>query len=254
MAKALNFWTQDADGERWLINGPELLIAANRPKRKEKRKMYANKPRHGTKAWMAYIRKFRKNPGGRKRKHHAKRSRNMYSAGAIANRPKTRTITRYVKATRRRSNPGGGGGRGLLGLAGFPGIEPITGAFAGLAVPPVLNYLVSGYIPAAITGNTFGRYAVRAAEVVLPAWLVRRYVNRNVGNIMMFVGIGKLLFDAVREFAPGIPGLSGGIGYQPMLGVYPQQRRGLPPARMVPMMQTSMQSGVPTRLDSGSRF
>lgn len=253
MAKATNFWTQDADGERWLINGPELLIAANRPKKtkKGKRKMYANKPRHGTKAWMSYIRKFRKNPGGRKRKH-AKRKRNMYSAGAIANRPKTRTVTVYAK--RRRSNPGAvGSSRGMFGLAGFPGIEPITGAFAGLAVPPVLNYLVSGYIPAAITGNTFGRYAVRAAEVVIPSWLVRKYVNRNVGNIMMFVGIGKLLFDAVREFAPGIPGLSG-VGFQPMLGVYPQARRGLPAARQVPMMQSQMQSGVPTRLDPGGRF
>jgi hypothetical protein len=248
MAKRLNFWTEDRDGERWLINGPELLIAANRPQKKGKRKMYANKPKHGTKAWMSYIRGLRRTKNGPKR--HKKARRNMYSAGEIANRPKTRTVTRYVKATRRRSNPPGGM-RGML--SGFPGIEPITGAFAGLAVPPVLNYLVSGYIPAAISGNTFGRYAVRAAEVVIPSWLVRRYVNKNVGTIMMFVGISKLLFDGVKEFASGIPGLSG-MGFQPMLGVYPGARRGLPAARPVPMMQTPMTSGVPGRLDPGRRF
>ena len=252
MAKKLNFWTQDNDGERWLINGPELLIAANRPKKKGKRKMYTNKPRHGTKAWMSYIRKFRKNAGG-KRKKHAKRRQNMYSAGQVANRPRTRTVTRYVKANRkRRHNPGATQSRGMFGLAGFPGIEPITGAFAGLTIPPILDYFVKGYIPTALTSNAFGRYAVKGLEAFVPAWLVRRYVNRNVGNIMMFVGIAKVLFDGVREFAPGIPGLSGGVGYQPMLGVY-QQRRGLPALPAVPQMTSAMTSGVPQRLDPARR-
>lgn len=214
--------------------------------------MYTNRPKHGTKAWMSYIRGFRKkNKSSKKRTSHARRS-NMYSAGAVANRPKTRTVTRYVKAKliRRRNPPQS---RGLLGLSGFPGLEPITGAFAGLSVPPLLNYFVSGYIPAAITSNKFGNYAVRAAEVILPSWLVRKYVNRNVGTTMMIVGIGALLYSIAKDVAPQIFGLSGYVGYQPMLGVY-QQRRGLPAARPVPMTTTPMQSGIPSRLDPGRRF
>lgn len=251
MAKKLNFWTQDNDGERWLINGPELLIAANRPKKRGKRKMYTNKPRHGTKAWMSYIRKFRKNKGGSRKRKHAKR--NMYSAGQVANRPRTRTVTRYVKAKliRRKHNPPTQS-RGLFGLRGFPGIEPITGAFAGLTIPPILDYFAKSYIPTSITSTVWGRYAVKGLEAFIPAWLVRRYVNRNVGNIMMFVGIAKVLFDGVREFAPGIPGLSGGMGYQPMLGVY-QQRRGLPAPAPVPMMTSAMTSNIPARLDPARR-
>jgi hypothetical protein len=253
MAKPLiNFWTEDSDGERWMVNDPMLVVASNRPRKKGKKTMaYTNRPKHGTKAWMSYIRGLRRTKTNRPRKH-SKPRRNMYSAGEIANRPrtKTRTITRYVNRPRR--NPPAAS-RGLLGLSGFPGMEQIAGATAGLVVPPVLNYFVSGYIPAAITSNTFGKYAVQAAETVLPAWLVRKYVNRNVGNTMLVVGLGKLVFDLVREFAPGIPGLSG-MGYQPMLGAYTGQRRGFPALRATPMMVSPGIAGVPDRLNPQARF
>jgi hypothetical protein len=251
----VNFWTEDSDGERWLINGPELVIA-NRPQKRKGKKMYTNrrKPRHGTKAWMSYIRGLRKNKGGGHRKKHSRAKRNYYSAGEMANRPRTRTVTRYVTRSTRRNKASAGGSLGRTMFGGLmPGIEPIAGAFAGLAVPPIVNYFVSGYIPASIAANPIGRYAIKAAEVALPSWLIRRYVNRNVGTIMMIAGFGKLLFDAVAEFAPGIPGLSG-MGYQPMLGAYAANRRGLPTARPVPMMQSPMIAGVPDRLNPQTRF
>lgn len=254
MGKTLNFWSQDADGERWLVNGPELMIAANRPKKKGKRKMYANKPRHGTKAWMSYIRGFRKKNKSTKRKH-TKARRNMYSAGQLANPPRTRTVTRYVKAKliRRKRNPGGFLSRGMGGFMGLPGVEPIAGAFAGLVIPPTLQHFVTPYLPTAITSSKIGQYAVAAANVILPAWLIKRYLSRNIGNTMMVVGIGNLLYSIAKEFMPNVFGLSGYVGYQPMLGVY-QQRRGLPAARQVPMMTTAMNSGIPSRLDPSRRF
>jgi hypothetical protein len=256
MAKAVNFWSQDADGERWLVNGPELMIASNRPKKKGKRKMYANKPRHGTKAWMSYIRGFRKKNKSTKRKHHSKARRNMYSAGQIANPPRTRTVTRYVKAKlirRRKSNPGGLFGRSAAGFLGLPGVEPILGAFAGLVVPPTLSHFTAPYLPTSITTSPWGKYAISAANVILPAWLIKKFLSRNIGNTMMVVGIGSLLYSIAKDFMPSVFGLSGYVGYQPMLGVY-QQRRGLPPARQVPMMTTPMQSGIPSRLDPTRRF
>ena len=177
----------------------------------------------------------------------------MYSAGEIANRPRTRTrtVTRYVRT--RRNPPAAS--RGMLAGFGIPGIEPIAGAFAGLVVPPVLRYFTSSFIPATITANPIGKYLVKGAYAFLPAWAVRKYVNRSVGNTMMIVGLGKVLFDAVREFAPGIPGLSDdNVGYQPFLGAYTAQRRGFPQLRPVPMMQSPMVAGVPDRLQPGSRF
>jgi hypothetical protein len=134
-------------------------------------------------------------------------------------------------------------------------MEPIAGAFAGLVVPPVLRYFTSSFIPASITANPIGKYLVRGAYAFLPAWAVRKYVNRNVGNTMMVVSLGKLLFDAVREFAPGIPGLTDdNVGFQPMLGAYTGQRRGFPALRPIPMMQSQMVAGVPDRLQPGARF
>lgn len=246
----LNFWTQDSDGERWLINGPSIVVATNRPRKKGKRKMYTNRPKHGTKAWMSYIRGLRKGKKNSGRKRKSKARRNMYSAGEVANRPRTRTVTRYVKV--RRNKPSGGGVRGMFGGL-LPGLEPIAGAFAGLVVPPVLRYFTASYIPASIQANPIGKYLVKAAYAALPAWAVKKYVNRSVGNTMMVVGLGKVLFDAVREFAPGIPGLSEGVGYQPMLGAY-GNRPGFPQLRPVPMMQSQMVAGVPDRLQPGARF
>lgn len=256
MAKpAVNFWTQDRDGERWLINGPELLIASNRPKKKGKRKMYTNRPpKHGTKAWMSYIRGFRKKNKGTKRRKSSAR-RNMYSAGQIANRPRIRTVTRYVKAKliRRRHNPGTAK-RMLGGFLGLPGVEPIAGAFAGLVIPPTLMHFTASYYPDSIRTNKFGQYAIAAVNVLVPAFLIKKYLSRNIGNTMMVVGIGNLLYSIAKEFAPQIFGLSGRMGYQPMLGVYPQARAGLPAARPVPMMTSAMTSGIPSRLDAGRRF
>jgi hypothetical protein len=245
----VNFWTEDSDGERWLINGPELVIASNRPK-KGKAKMYTNRKRKKPgRAHMAWVRSFQKK--NRKHRGHTKRAKtNMYSAGQIANRPRrrTRTVTRTV--TRYKRNPLSAGG--MLGSLGIPAIEPIAGAFAGLAVPPMLNYFLGSYVPTSITSNPIGKYAVKAGLVVVPSFIVRKYVNRNVGNIMMIVGIGKLLLDAVHEFVPSIPwlGLSGGMGYQPMLGAYTTFARTRQPAmRMIPMMTSSMTAGVPDRLN-----
>lgn len=254
----VNFWTEDRDGERWLINDPTLVIASNRPKKKGKR-MYTNRRKKKGGGWgkshMAWVRSFAK----KNRKHGSRKTRrrakhNMYSAGAIAN-PRRKTVTRYVTKYKRNSPARAGG---MLGGLGIPAIEPIAGAFAGLAVPPMLNYFLGGYIPASITANPIGKYAVRAAQVVVPSFIVRKYVNRNVGNIMMIVGIGKLLLDAVHEFVPSIPWLSG-MGYQPMLGAYtfatPARRVGPPTFanRMLPMMQSSGTAGVPSRLDPMAR-
>jgi hypothetical protein len=176
----------------------------------------------------------------------------MYSAGVIANRPRTRTVTRtvHIRAKRNRST---GGSRGLLGSFGFPGMEQIAGAFGGLVVPPVLNYFTSSYVPASIKSTAAGRYAIQGLLTIGPAWAVRKYVNRSVGNTMLVVGIGKLLFDMVREFAPGIPGLSGFSG-QPFLGAYTGQRPGFPSLRPVPQMTTPMLNGVPDRLNPNARF
>ena len=251
----LNFWTQDRDGERWAINGPQLMIASNRPKKKGKRKMYTNRPKHGTKAWMSYIRGFRKKNKSHGRKKATRRRPNMYSAGQIANRPKT--VVRYVKAKLiRKRNPGGGrASRMLGGFLGLPGVEPIVGAFAGLVIPPTLMHFTAGYYPAAISTNKWGKYAIAAVSVLVPSFIIRKYLSRNIGVTMMTVGIGNLLYSIAKEVAPDIFGLSGmRMGFQPMLGVYPQQRPGLPASRQVPMMTTAMTSGIPSRLDASRRF
>jgi hypothetical protein len=250
-----------SDGEPWFDN-PRLILA-NRPRRKKGRKtnMRTNRRRR---------RRGLKNSPRRRRAR-----RNFYTAGVLANRPRRRSRRRrsyrtneYFTNRRRRSrrSSAGGFGRGsqLFGIA-IPPIDAVVSTAAGLIVPTIVSGWLLQAIPTSWKTNTDGTpnqitaFAVKAAAVVLPSMVVRQFVSRRAGNIMLVAGAAWFVMEAVRTFAPGIiPGL----GYQPMLGAYIPNRaprnlgngnRG--PGKLVngPGMPY-ITASAPGRMDPAQRF
>lgn len=261
MKHPVPLWMTDTAGERWLDN-PQLIVA-NRPRRKN---VYTNPNlRRGTASARSYMKWVRSHRGGGKRKWKAKR--NFFTAGPVANpagrrRPRTYVqraragVVKYFKLPRRNPPAAGGGAqtRTLMGIP-VPALEPLAGGVLGLIAPPLVHSFVGGFIPASIQQNTLGRYVVRAAEVVLPSILVRKFINARIGNYMLIAGFAKIAVDAVAEFAPGIiPGMSG-MGWQPMLGMYTSNSRGVRAIpQNVPVTLPGLSVGVPMRLSNSTRF
>lgn len=160
------------------------------------------------------------------------------------------------KTSRRRSykrNPA------LLRGVSIPPVQDMLYVGAGLIVPPIVTSYLLPYLPASIRGNKVGVYAVKAVSVVLPAMLVKKFVNPRAGNLMMLGGAASLLIDLVRDsgLLTNI-GLSGAPS-QPLLGFYPRRGAGLGkypslPSSTAPLMQARMTSNTPERLDPRSRF
>lgn len=210
---------------------------------------------------MAYVRSFRKKSRAKTNRPKARRAkRNFMNAGMIANRPRSRV---YVMPRRRaRSNPASGGtGRPLFNMFGLqiPGMATTAGAVAGLVVPGMVQAQISAYVPASLSGTTIGKWLVRTVSVALPAWIVKRFVSAKAGTMMFIVGAATLGAMALREFFPtAFPALGQYLGEQPFLGYYGTSgggQRSLGTGRqMVPMMTARMSSGVPDRLQAGSRF
>jgi hypothetical protein len=101
----------------------------------------------------------------------------------------------------------------------------------------------------------FAGVAVQAVSVLLPSMLVRSFVSKRAGNLMLVGGAASFVLSLVRTFMPGvIPGL----GYQPMLGAYyarPVQGRVVHfPDQSRARMVTPMLSDAPMRLDPAERF
>lgn len=152
----------------------------------------------------------------------------------------------------------------VLGVR-LPAISDVVFAGAGLVVPPVMASFLMGYLPADWKTSKVGYYGVKIASVVLPSMLVRKFVSRRAGNIMLLAGAATLVVDLVREFAPSLlPSAS--VSGQPFLGFYermPQRALGNGggmgrysgiPVRSVPVQRTPMLSMTPERLSPGARF
>jgi hypothetical protein len=253
MKPLVNFY----DGEPWFDNPP--LVIAN-PKRRKKT-----------------MRK-RRTRRGRKNSPRRRARRNYYSAGMLANRPRrrrrARTNTRrrarrnvYMpmlnrKRGRRRArrNPGLLGGRSMS-ILGFqmPPMDAVLFTAAGLIGPGLVSTQILSFIPASWKTNADGTpnqltmWATKIASVLIPAFLIRRFINVRAGNLFLIGGSAGLAMDALKTFAPGlIPGLNG-IGSQPLLGAYFQQPRAVsnfPRQARVP----AMIADAPDRLSPQGRF
>jgi hypothetical protein len=134
----------------------------------------------------------------------------------------------------------------------------LAGALAGFALPKIIVSQVSSFLPS-LGSNPLITFALRAASVLVPGMLLRKYVGGNFATAYMVIGMGLLIKDIVVYFMPSM-GVYLGQTSQPMLGYYPGgkivgmgsylNRR----ARQVAVTTTPVLTGVPDRLNPGSRF
>jgi hypothetical protein len=195
-----------------------------------------------------------------RRKYHARAKARTHSKRRTSyaiNRPRRKSRVRHYfrkayRAVRQRhykTNPS------LMGFQ-LPGLMDIAAVGAGFVVPPILAGYVMGWLPDSLKTSKVAFWTVKAASVLVPSLVVRRFVSRRAGSLMLLGGAVSFVMDLVKEFAPGvIPGL----GYQPLLGAFIDrplaiaarrasvgagQRNILPP----------MIASTPDRLSPASRF
>lgn len=165
--------------------------------------------------------------------------------------PPRRRARRYFSNRRRRSyrsNP-------ALSVMGFqlPNLMDVAAVATGMVVPPIISGYIMGWLPASLQTSSAAKWAVKAASVLAPSMIVRSFVSRRAGNLMLLGGTVSFVLDLIKEFAPGvIPG----VGYQPLLGAFTAPpafgtRARLP---MVARTPARMISSTPDRLDPMQRF
>jgi hypothetical protein len=124
--------------------------------------------------------------------------------------------------------------------------------------------MLLNYLPADWKTSKAAYYGVKAASVLIPSMIVRKFVSRRAGNLMLVGGAASFAIDLVREFAPSLlPG--GSVGAQPFLGNgvgfyerMPRQvgmgRYSSVAVRSVPIQRTPLLSMTPERLSPGARY
>lgn len=159
--------------------------------------------RKSGRAHMAWVRSFRKG-----RKHSPRRRRrarrNPYPVAGIALNPRRRrrSVARSHRRRARRNPP-----RSIM--RGLPTIQSVVYAGVGFVGTPIVEGMLSAYLPLSITANTFGKYAVRIGTVLGLTWAAKMVVGKKAAQMVGLGGGVYVAVTAVKEFAPGlIPGMS----------------------------------------------
>lgn len=249
------------DGEPYLKN-PPLFISGN-PKKRRKAKRRSK---------MAKRRLPPRNAKGRfVKKGSAKRRRSAFKA-RIKYHGRTRRVRvarhpvlvnrrrrhhrsnpkRYATVINRRRhyrrNPN------ILSKIGLnmPTVKAVGYTVLGVVGTPFVEGFAVKYLPTAITGNTFGNYAVKIGSAWLLSFGVDKVAGREAAKATFVGGAAYITVVAIRQFFPTLlgtgaatsTGTSGYMGKQPLLGSVP--RMG---AYNLPITAASAQ-----RLDPANRF
>lgn len=102
-----------------------------------------------------------------------------------------------------------------------------AGGFLGT---PFVEGFVINYLPTALTGNKFARYAIRIGAAVGLGFLAGKALGRDAGKKvavggLAYVGIG-LIKDFMPTLVPGTGSYLRGAGSQPLLGSYQRTAMG----------------------------
>jgi len=196
--------------------------------------------------------KARRRPAARRApKRKTYRRRNYMSAGVHPRPNRKRRRNVYARSKRRNyhrrnkylRNPR------VLGFE-LPNLRESVAAAAGFLLPPVLESYAAPYLPAMITTNMAGRWALRVGSVAGIGAALGRFIGRREGKLALIGGGVWLVSTAVQEFFPGMlpaPAVSG----QPLLGAY-SSMYAMP--GNIPPEQTAMTFAEPDRLMPTSRF
>ena len=141
--------------------------------------------------------------GRRHNAHRRRRRRNAWTMpGAVASINRPRRHRRRRNSPRRhrrhgRRNPA------IFGLQ-LPSFESVGFGALGYVGTPLVEGVLTGFLPSSIFSNTIGKYAVRIGSV-----LGLRYLAKIVGlggraNMIAIGGGMYVLTSAIREFASGM--------------------------------------------------
>jgi hypothetical protein len=94
--------------------------------------------------------------------------------------------------------------------------------YAGGAVvlQPIAERQILALLPVTMAGTLAGRWSAKVGSSVAIGWGARQIFGRRIGDLATLVLGANLVADAVDEFMPAIPGLSG-------LGAYVPRSRGV---------------------------
>lgn len=191
--------------EPFLMN-PHLGIINPQSKRKKKGKKSMAR-RKSSKAHMAYVRSFRKGAkrSPRRKARRARKSNPWPMAGMVVANPRRKRRTRAV--SRRRSSRRHSYSRNprILGIE-LPPLNKVLFAGVGFMAPPMVEGLLSQFIPAEIQTSTLGKYAVRIAAVLALTFGVKRFVGKSEGDMVLIGGGVYVASTAAMEFLPNVFG------------------------------------------------
>lgn len=223
------------DGEPFMEN-PSLAIIGNprlQTKGKKRKMARRRKSSSSLKARMAHVRSFRKTARRKTTKRRAKR--NPYPIGGVALNPKRRRRSTYVAKRRSMRRRRGKRNPSIAGFA-LPPFQSVLYTGVGFLGVPLVEGFLNRFVPVSITGNQFGKYAVRIASVVGLSFLAKQVVGAEEAKKVAIGGGAYVLTTAAAEFLPESIKQSIGLSayVQPGLSAYVDGGRstglGLPSA------------------------
>lgn len=193
------------NGEPFMEN-PNLAIIGNPFKvgsiiERKKQGFRKISERKGSKI-MAYKRRGKKNSPKRKKRAR----RNPIPGGGLMLNPRKRTYhmrrnkrgayTHNPKHRRKaRRNPA------LLGVA-LPPINMIAWGAGGFVGTPMVESYINRFLPAEVTGNVLGRYAVKIGTVLGLTYLVKQVLSAKEAFPVALGGSLYVVTSAINEFVP----------------------------------------------------
>lgn len=249
------------DGEPFLKN-PPLFISGNPKKRRKKTAKRSTKmakrrmpPRNAKGRFVKRSAAKRRRTAFRaKIKYHGRTRRVRVARHPVlvnrkrrhSRRNPARRYATVINRRRHRRNPN------ILAKVGLnmPTIKAVGYTVLGVVGTPFVEGFAVKYLPVAITGNTFGNYAVKLGSAWLLSFGVDKVAGREAAKATFVGGAAYIAVIAIRQFFPTLlgttapAGTSGYMGKQPLLGSVP--RMG---AYNLPITAASAQ-----RLDPANRF
>jgi hypothetical protein len=173
-------------------------------------------------AHMAWVRSFKQNKR-RRRRNPAPRQNSYPMSGAVVEMRNPRKKRKYYSRAKaavgryktRRRAARVGKSTNILGI-NLPPLETILFTGGGLVGVPMVEGFASQFLPVDLTSSVVGRYALKVGSVLGLTWLTKTLLGDNEAKAVGAGGGAYVLVSALREFAPGMFGMS---AYSPM-GAY----------------------------------
>jgi hypothetical protein len=149
---------------------------------------------------------------------------------------------------RSRRNPALFAGNRILGFT----IQELAYAGLGFIAPPAVEGFVKGMLPAQLTDNPIGRYAVKAGTVAGLSFVGQKVLGREAAKYLAIGGVTYIIANLVVDYAPQ---LFSGFGYMNPGRVY----NTLPGLKAQPFIGAYTGLGttpgkLPERVDPNARF